>query len=66
MQARITVTAGAGRVTPIDRSIATAPGGGLLLLREGDRIDVPATDHRIVRQLRSGDLVRVEPAKAKG
>jgi len=52
----IRVTAGAGRHTPIDRSIATAAGDRHLFLKPGEVIEVDATSPHIVRQLRDGDL----------
>lgn len=58
--AKITVTAGAGRRTPIHPSIATAPGGQLLLLVEGDELEVDDAHMSIQRARRNGDLVLVE------
>lgn len=55
---KIWVTAGEGRTTPIDPSIATAPGAQRLFLKPGDKLEVEGTDGRIVRQMRSGDLVQ--------
>jgi hypothetical protein len=62
--ATIKVTAGKGRTVPVHSSIATAPGATLLLLREGDELDVEESDALVQRSLRNGDFVRVEPKPA--
>lgn len=66
--AQIKVTAGDGRLVPIDTSIATAPGAQPLYLKPGDELEVEATHPAVQRQLRSGDLVELKaktPATAK-
>lgn len=62
--AKIKVTAGEGRTTPIDRSIATAPGAAQLYLHHGEELEVEETHSSIQRQLRSGDLIRLEAKPA--
>lgn len=54
---KIWVTAAKDRIAPIDPAIATAPGAQMLFLKPGEKLEVDATDSRIVRQMRSGDLV---------
>jgi hypothetical protein len=56
---QITVTAGEGRTFPMHHTIATAPGGTLLLLRPGDELEVDDSHTIIQRALRNRDLVRV-------
>lgn len=63
--ATITVTAAPGKVVPIHHSDATAPGARLLLLREGEQIEVRSSPG-IRRRIRSGDLVVVKPRMASG
>lgn len=70
--AKIKVTAGPGRTVPVPTSVATAPGAAMLLLREGDELEVEETDTHVRRSLIDGDFVRVAdkatssaPAKAK-
>lgn len=58
--AQIKVTAGEGRLVPIDRSIATAPGAQQLYLKPGDELEVDNGHSSIQRQLRSGDLVELK------
>lgn len=62
--AKIKVTAGPGRVAPIDPDIATEPGGGVLLLRPGRELEVEETDYRITRDLATGDLVKIKASAA--
>lgn len=57
--ARIKVTAGPGRTVPVPTSVATAPGAAMLLLREGEEIEVDDTDTHVQRTLMDGDFVRV-------
>lgn len=63
--AQITVSAGEGRTFPMHYSIATGPGGTLLLLRPGDELEVNDSDIRIQRALRNGDLVRVSKPRVR-
>ncbi len=63
--AKITVTAGEGRTFPMHPSIATAPGGTLLLLRPGDEFEVDDSHTTIQRALRNGDLVRIAQPRAR-
>jgi hypothetical protein len=63
--AKITVTAGEGRTFPAHHTIATAPGGALLLLRPGDELEVDDGHTSIQRALRNGDLVRVAQPRAR-
>jgi hypothetical protein len=62
---QITVTTGGGRTYPLHHSIATAPGGALLLLRSGDELEVDDSHTSIQRALRNGDLVRVDKPRAR-
>lgn len=62
--ARIKVTAGPGRTVPVPTSVATAPGAAMLLLREGEVIEVEDTDTHVQRTLMDGDFVRVEEKPA--
>jgi len=56
----ITVTARPGRMVPIHHTVAAGPGGGLLLLRPGDELDVDSSHTSVQRALRpNGDLVLV-------
>lgn len=57
--ATIKVTAGEGRTVPVHSSIATAPGATLLLLKQGDELEVEESNALVQRALRSGDFVRV-------
>ncbi len=60
----VTVTAAHGRSVPLHHTTARKPGGGLLIVREGDKVEVPL-DAYVRRRIRVGDLVIVkEPAVA--
>lgn len=61
MADKIKVTAGEGRITPIDPTVATAPGATRLFLKPGDEIEVDPSNPHVLRAMRDGDLVRVEP-----
>src|SRR5262249_31158705 len=62
---QITVTAGEGRTFPMHHTIATAPGGTLLLLRPGDELEVDDSHTSVQRGLRNGDVVKVANPRAR-
>lgn len=57
--AKIKVTAGAGRTTPIPPHIATAPGARTLFLTPGNELEVDDGDAFVIRSRDNGDLVLV-------
>ncbi len=71
----IKVTAGEGRLVPIPKSIATAPGAMQLYLSSGvkprdaqpeqtvEQLDVDSGDAWVHRSIDNGDLVKVSPKK---
>lgn len=53
-----------GRQLPIEADLATAPGGGLLLLSDaaagGEPVLLDPSDGRVIRMIAAGDLVAAE------
>jgi hypothetical protein len=63
--AKITVTAGAGRIVPIHNTVAPGPGGAHQLLNPGDELEVEDSLTLVQRSLRNGDLVVVEKPRVR-
>jgi hypothetical protein len=53
-----------GRVCPIDPDLKRAPNGDVLVLQAGEEVSLEASDSRVFRMERSGDLKVKEPALA--
>jgi len=60
MAEKIKVTAGPGRTVPMDPNIARGVNGRILLLREGDVIEVDPANTHVIRAMNDGDLVVVK------
>ena len=52
----VRVIAAPGRKVPIHPSIATAPGGQLLIVEDGHAVELPDSSY-VRRRMRAGDLV---------
>lgn len=59
------VKAADGRAFPCSSGVATAPGGGLLILSGIARIQVDAGHQEVVRALADGDLMLCDPPLAE-
>lgn len=59
----IRVIAAPGRLVPIHKSVASAPGGRMLFIDDATEVDVPDVSY-IRRRVNAGDLLLVVPAKS--
>jgi len=60
----IRVKAAPGRMCPIHKSVATAPGNRMLVIDDATERDLPDVSY-VRRRINAGDLVVVDPAAAK-